>query len=224
VEPLDPMLNRAAAAYHEPPASVPRDAMWAAIQAARGRPHLEVERPTSPATRRETARDRMVRSWWYRAPVRAIAAVLILGAGISIGWFMHDRAGRPNVSPLPPVVATVPASDAAYRIAVVRDLTQAEALLTAFHSDDSRAGTSDADQQVAMWARQILSDTRLLLDSPAAADPARRQLLEDLELVLVQLTPNSADPTDRAMIDRTIARGHILTRLRAAVPAGPTGI
>jgi hypothetical protein len=38
-----------------------------------------------------------------------------------------------------------------------------------------------------VWARDLLTTTRLLLDSPAGADPARRELLETLELVLVQI-------------------------------------
>ena len=53
-----------------------------------------------------------------------------------------------------------------------------------------------------------------------------RRLLEDLELVLVQLvefTPDSSG-SERQMIDSTLAHGHVLSRIRYAVPAGATGI
>ena len=117
------------------------------------------------------------------------------------------------------------AAGLADRIAVTRDLTQAEALLTAFR-DDSRSSDVDADAQLAAWARDVLSNTQLLLDSPVAGNPQRRQLLKDLELVLVQMTqsvPNYT-PTDReGMIDRTLDRDHVLPRIRAAVPAGNAG-
>ena len=79
------------------------------------------------------------------------------------------------------------------------------------------------DAQLGAWARQLLSNTRLLLDSPVANDPQRRPLLEDLELVLVQivqLSPGTA-PQDRELIEKTLQREHVLTRLRTAIPAGP---
>jgi hypothetical protein len=74
------------------------------------------------------------------------------------------------------------------------------------------------------WARDLLSNTRLLLDSPAAVDPERRRLLEDLELVLVQIVQLApANTADRAMIDRALEHDHVMTRLRTAVPAGQAG-
>jgi hypothetical protein len=114
----------------------------------------------------------------------------------------------------------------AYQVAVAHDLTQAEALLTAYRSEgrspDGQAGSAD----VTGWARDVLSNTRLLLDSPAGADPKQRRLLEDLELVLVQLVELSPDSSgaERQMIDSTLEHGHVLSRIRYAVPAGATGI
>jgi hypothetical protein len=78
------------------------------------------------------------------------------------------------------------------------------------------------DAQLGSWARELLSNTRLLLDSPVANDPQRRPLLEDLELVLVQivqLSPGST-PQDREMIEKTLRQDHVMTRLRTAIPAG----
>jgi hypothetical protein len=78
------------------------------------------------------------------------------------------------------------------------------------------------DAQLAKWARDLLTNTRLLLDSPIANDPQRRPLLEDLELVLVQivqLSPGST-PQDHELIEKTLQQEHVLTRLRTAIPAG----
>lgn len=108
-----------------------------------------------------------------------------------------------------------------YQVATIRHLANAEALLTAFRTD-SRDAKMDA--QLSKWARDLLSNTRLLLDSPAGDDPQRAKLLGDLELVLaqiVQLSPE-AGPQDRALIEGSIRSGQVMTRLRSAIPAGPT--
>ena len=109
----------------------------------------------------------------------------------------------------------------AYQLAAVRHLSEAEALLTSFRTRS--ATDQQMDAQLGAWARDLLSNTRLLLDSPVANDPQRRPLLEDLELVLVQivqLSPGST-PQDREMIEKTLRQDHVMTRLRTAIPAGP---
>ena len=103
----------------------------------------------------------------------------------------------------------------------LRRFADAEALLTSFRIE-SRSQKMDAS--LSNWARDLLSSTRLLLDSPAAEDPRRVRLLQDLELVLaqiVQLSP-TAETREREMIEGTIRDGHVMTRLRTAIPAGPT--
>ena len=71
------------------------------------------------------------------------------------------------------------------------------------------------DSLTGKWAREMLTNTRLLLDSPAGDDPVRRRLLEDLETVLVQLVQRSgASADDREILDRTLERTQLLTRLR----------
>ncbi|HEX2721831.1 MAG TPA: hypothetical protein VHM24_02870 [Gemmatimonadaceae bacterium] len=106
-----------------------------------------------------------------------------------------------------------------YQVATQRHLADAEALLTSFSlgSRDSRM-----DAQFAGWAKGLLSNTRLLLDSPAGDDPRRARLLQDLELVLaqiVQLSPDAA-AQDRELIQGSIQSGQVMTRLRSAIPAG----
>jgi hypothetical protein len=62
----------------------------------------------------------------------------------------------------------------------------------------------------------MLTNTRLLLDSPAGDDPVRRRLLEDLETVLVQLLQRTGGAVDeRALIERTLERTQLLSRLRS---------
>jgi hypothetical protein len=111
-------------------------------------------------------------------------------------------------------------SASAYQITTVRHLSEAEALLTSFRTRS--ATDQQMDAQLGSWARELLSKTRLLLDSPVANDPQRRPLLEDLELVLVQivqLSPGST-PQDRELIEKTLQHDHVMTRLRTAIPAG----
>jgi len=120
--------------------------------------------------------------------------------------------------PTPPSSSS--AASSAYQLTAVRHLSEAEALLTSFRTRTTADQQMDA--QLGSWARELLSNTRLLLDSPVANDPQRRPLLEDLELVLVQivqLSPGST-PQDRDLIERTLQQDHVMTRLRTAIPAG----
>ena len=124
-------------------------------------------------------------------------------------------------STLPPLMNSGLRQEGPYQVAAYRHLENAEALLTAFRTD-SRDARMDA--QLSTWARDLLSNTRLLLDSPAADDPQRARLLGDLELVLaqiVQLSPGAA-AQDRELIEGSIQSGQVMTRLRTAIPAGPT--
>lgn len=112
-------------------------------------------------------------------------------------------------------------SDAAYQLATLRHFTAAEALLASY---DASGRDAKADAQMASWAGDLLAQTRLLLDSPAAHDPVRRKLLQDLELVLVQMAQLSpASPrVEHDLIDGSVRHNDILTRLHSAVPAGAT--
>jgi hypothetical protein len=229
-DPLDSALQQAAQDYHRPPDAVPTEAMWAVIHARR------VQRRHGTASHEQHgAAPRLEITTWRRGWRGLAAAVLLVGVGGIGGWWAHRRLGvedagaarRPDATvtlsaPSTPVVR----SNAAYRVAVTRDLTQAEALFTAFRGDARASRDKEGDAQLASWARDLLTNTRLLLDSPAASDPQRRQLLEDLELVLVQMVelgPGHRLP-DRPMIDRTLDRDHVLTRLHNAVPVGSVGL
>ncbi|HEX6059240.1 MAG TPA: hypothetical protein VFZ11_09520 [Gemmatimonadaceae bacterium] len=106
-----------------------------------------------------------------------------------------------------------------YRLAAVQHMSRAEALLTTFRVG-ARAGEVDAAIQP--WARDLLSGTRLLLDSPAGDDLELRALLGDLELVLAQIVQLSAQrrAEEVQLIDRQLDADGVITRLRTAVPSG----
>jgi len=128
-----------------------------------------------------------------------------------------DRAPASGRTP-PPGART-----SAYQLAEVNHLSQAEALLTSFRTRSSADQQQDA--RLAAWARELLSNTRLLLDSPVAEDPRRRPLLQDLELLLVQivqLSPGSTPP-DREIVEKTLRQDQLMTKLRTAIPAGQRG-
>lgn len=110
------------------------------------------------------------------------------------------------------------ASSRAYTLVAAQHLMQVEALLTTFKGDLNQ-GRMDAE--MASWGKELLSNTRLLLDSPVASDPVRRKLLQDLELVLVQivqLSPNTS-ARDRDLIKGALTDDQVLTRIRTAIPA-----
>jgi len=205
--------------YNQPPMIVPREAMWAAIVAGqrRGRPRiLQISRRFAPL---------------------AAAAVIVLAVGIGIGRVTVSRSTgtstatnstRSTSSTNLTNSATPTAVPEAYAIATTQQLLEVQALLTAFDANTRQAtgsatGTkadAKADAHLASWARDLLSNTRLLLDSPAGADPHRRQLLEDLELVLVQIAALSPDAaaSDRAAIAHTLDDAQVLPRIKAAIP------
>ena len=202
-EKFEEFLQSAAQRYNEPPVQVPRDELFAAITAAR---RVATAVPARPANGTRT-----IHYTWI-----GIAAALVIG--VAIGKFLLTK---PDVSTRT-ALATQPDTGgrASYAQATTTQLARAEALLTAYGAAAPNAGV---DRQLSTWARDILSNTRLLLDSPAADDPARRRLLQDLELVLVQMvqrSPTAGVDEERSHIDRSLEHTHVLTRLRSALPAG----
>jgi len=207
------VLRQAAKHYNTPPAT-PREAIWARIEAERraqtGRPRKVIYMP------------------WVQWGI-GIAAVLVLGIGLGRISVQPEVGQTVAVTqPATPVAtpgATIPAPEEgeispAYQVAATEHLSRAEALLTAFRA---QAATGEADVQVARWAGDLLSSTRLLLDSPAAEDPQLRVLLQDLELILAQISqiPSRRAGEEIELIERSLEQGGVMPRLRTAVPAGP---
>ncbi|HEX5580178.1 MAG TPA: hypothetical protein VFX39_01290, partial [Gemmatimonadaceae bacterium] len=109
-----------------------------------------------------------------------------------------------------------------YQVATIQHLGRAEALLTTFRAEPPRGGAGSVPS-LEPWARDLLTTTRLLLDSPAAADPRLGPLLGDLEGVLVQIVqlPAARADEERQIIAQSLDEGDLLIQLRSAVPAGP---
>ena len=210
-ERFEQWLREHAEGYHQPPGEAPRDEMWEAIAATRRRRHtLDVAEQRLPRRRD-----------WMSV---AAAATLLLTAGAAVGYWAR---GAGTHAPVPGVAAQPAAVDsevgaATYEVASLQHFTAAEALLTSFRADSP----AESDQALRRWARDLLASTRLLMDSPAGDDVARRRLLEDLEYVLaqiVQLDPD-APPAERALVEQSIGREQVLTRIRSSIPAGfPSG-
>lgn len=215
--PSDPGFNawiRAAAPALNAPGSPPADAMWAAIVAAQ-------------AASRAAAHDRSagVTPLRRRSPLMpaALAATLLLG--VAIGRLVAARQQHAAAPAAVPAVVDAHVRRDLYRVATVQTLSQAEALLTAYRAGGRGARADSATRPLGGWARDVLGSTRLLLDSPAGADPQLRPLLSDVELVLVQIVRLSGTPldsADRALIDRALRDRDLLPRIRTTVPAGAT--
>lgn len=243
-EKFEEFLQREAQAYNTPPAAVPRDEMWSVINGTPQKKNHGIRHAPwigLAATlligvgigRFMLTRDTLV------APNGSIPTVAVASVDRNDG----AQAEQPDITPAPRMVAAgnsetepVPARNSArtntpaasralnedangvdatttpYRVVSQRHLASAEALISVVTT-----GPRDAmmDSLTSRWAREILGNTRLLLDSPAGEDPLRRRLLEDLETLLVQLVQRSGAAVDeRDLIDRTLQRTQLLTRLR----------
>ena len=84
-----------------------------------------------------------------------------------------------------------------------------------------RAGRTD--YQIASPARELLTTTRLLQGSQAIRDQRLRELLDELELVLVQIAQlrPDLDGEDAELVTQAIEQRSVLLRLRAAADAAP---
>lgn len=96
-----------------------------------------------------------------------------------------------------------------------RHLGRAATLLTAFRTDRR---TPASQQDLALWARELLVDTRMFLSLSDFGSPIEEALLEDLELVLIQIAglgPGAPD-FEWVLARESMERRGTLARLRAA--------
>jgi len=189
-------LQDAAKSYHAP-RTTPREEMWARIAAERQRKHVIELRP------------------WMRW---AVAAAAVLAIGIGIGRWTANRAPVTNGAVV--ASATDSTTELVYEVAATQYLSRTEAFLTSFRSD-ARRGANAA--RFAAQARDLLTTTQLMLDSPAGDNPRFRPLLEDLELVLVQISQLGArgEANETDLIRQGMNQSNVLPKLRSAIPAGP---
>ena len=211
---FDKLMRDAAETFRRPP-EPPIDAMWAEIEARSGLRAAPLADPVISLA--DARRGSRVPRWL------AIAATLVVGIGIGRG---SAAIGHDAVAPAPQTVAnadstaglaahTDPELDRPYELETSQYLGQTAALLTSLPLE-ARAGGSD--KQFASRASELLTRTRLLIDSPAADEPEMRDLLEDLELVLAQVVRlrNNATRLDLDIINRALEQRDVIPRLRTA--------
>lgn len=243
-ERFEQFLRETAADYQAPSGEVPREEMWNAIRARRAAAPAPVPSiVTVPSRRRPwyfaaaamaamlligVAIGRFSTTNGSEQPVVAQSAPATVPNGEATP--LSDPATAtpsPSSSDSPDVQPRVRGDDAAamagarrtsYGIVATRHLASVEALLASYQAG---ATETRSDTLLGVWAKSLLSNTRLLMDSPVAEDPDRARLLSDLELILVQLVQRTpgADAESRAAVDRTLQKTHIIPRLRSAVPA-----
>lgn len=238
--------DRVREAYNAPAGDIPREAMWTEI--ARRIDASEGDRSADSADlaghgveRRSQERDRTAHVVDLAAEraartgsssnlaVRRIAgwsvaaaALLVLGMGI----------GR-MTAPASPVAESAPATTATngssgIGLAAREHLGRTESLLTMVRAD---ARDGQVDPAVAGWAEDLLAQTRLLLDRREGVDPELRDLLMDLELVLVQVvgvagTGSLDDARARTEVEltlRSLDEGEVLPRIQATLPMTMSG-
>jgi hypothetical protein len=213
-ERLQQLLDEAAKAYRVPPLP-PLDAMWERIEheafdapaagsaGERGDGHGGQPLPRSAPWRR------------WLTPVVGIAATLLVGIGI----------GRYSATPGTGDQLADAAGPAAYEVVPVPDplqrttfdyLDAAEVLLASMPRD-----ASGMNARFVTDARQLLTTTRLLLDSPLGEDPELRAVLEDLELVLAQMARLRPAPQaeELTFIAAAVDERDVVPRLRSVTAA-----
>lgn len=192
-------LGRAARGYNEPPAT-PRDQMWQRIEEARRHKRVIELRP------------------WMRW---AVAAAAVLAIGVGIGRWSAHQASPPVRTQVAMEIDSL--ANVAYQIAATQYLSRTETFLTAFRADANRSANT---ARLARQARGLLTTTQLMLDSPAADNPRLRSLLEDLELVLMQISTLNPvqNGRDRDLITQGMNQTNVLPKLRSAIPAGPVPV
>ena len=204
-EHFEELMRDAAHTYHNPP-EPDLDAMWSAVERRAWGGGNAAHRVWRIVTR--------IPAW------AAIAATLVIG--IAIGR-ASTNAGR-SAAPVTKIASGSPRASARLDSAAVMPyetetsqyLGQTAALLIALPSV-VRGGR--ADDRLIARAGELLTRTRLLIDSPAANDPEMRGLLEDLELVLAQVVRLQEDHsrTELDLINRALEQRDVIPRLRLAV-------
>lgn len=199
---FDELMEDAARTYNHPPdeRQMPLDDIWDVVEV---QAFASTRRPARYAQ-------------WLR-----IAAALLIGVGIG-------RLSLFSATILPPT--NVAKADSAPRNQVAngptqpldpatsRYLGQAAALLIALPAETS---VGRPDESFIKRANELLLTTRLLLDSQSGSDPGLRNLLEDLELVLVQVVRlekerNPSRRTEMELIQQALDQRDVIPRLRTA--------
>jgi hypothetical protein len=204
---FEALMRDAAETYRRPP-EAPLEEMWVNISAQLADSSPVVSQPVSPI-----AKPFRYTNWI------AAAAILVIGIGIGRGTTSVGHTESSIPAPLATVASTARndvAASAPYDFETSRYLGQTAALLIALPAE---LKTGKTDTQFISRAGDLLTTTRMLIDSPAASDPSMRSLFEDLELVLAQVVrlQNNNNRVEQDLINRALEQRDVLPRLRTAV-------
>lgn len=192
---LDQLLDEARTTYRVPRAPN-ADALWAAVEADAFAPRLQTRRTLD----------------WRFAGMLA-AASLVIGV-VGGRW-------STSVAPTTTMAAAAAAAEVSrvslpYNRTTEEVLGRSAVLFAALRSADSRNVNA---QQMNDQATRLLTNVRLLLDSPAANDPQMQTLLLDLELTLAQVArmQPARGEAEVTLINDAVAQRDIVPRIRSAV-------
>lgn len=196
---LDKLLDDVRTTYRVPPEPAV-DAMWRAVEAEAFEPHIR--------------RDTGLRPGSWRVAAMLAAASLVIGvfagrwsaAPQLSGGSLASVAGQPSATPV----------NMPYQRATEEVLGGAAMLFAAMRTNNARGVVAG---QYTAQALRLLGSTRLLLDSPAAADPRMQNLLLDLELTLAQIArlQTSRGDSELTLINNAVAERDMVPRIRSAV-------
>lgn len=192
---LDELLDDARRTWPLPP-EADYQAMWARIE----REAFAGARP-----------ERRTPSW----RIFSVGLAAALAMGIGLGRFTR-AVESPAVAVAPTIVSdTAVRSSGAYDRVASELLGRTVVLLTAL----PEGGNVASGERFSMQATELLTSTRLLLDSPAASDARFKDLLEDLELVLAQIAMLQSGRTRQEidLITDALVERDVVPRIRSAV-------
>jgi hypothetical protein len=143
-----------------------------------------------------------------------IAATLMIG--VALGRVsMKQAPATENVPTLAAVSTDTDTTRSSEYDRVASELLGRTAVLLTSLPDESRLGA----ERFSNSATELLTSTRLLLDSPAASDVRFKDLLEDLELVLAQIAMLQSGRTRQEidLITDALEEREVVPRIRSAV-------
>ena len=197
-ERLNELLDDARRTWPEPP-EPDYEAMWGRI-----------DREAFTEIRGERTRTPSWRMFSF-----GLAATLVIGVGL--GRLSMNQAATPAGAPAVVEATTesaTPASNAYDKVASEL-LGRTVVLLTSLPAE----ARNSSGERFSNQATELLTSTRLLLDSPAASDPRFKDLLEDLELVLAQIAMLQSGRTRQEidLITDALEERDVVPRIQSAV-------
>lgn len=143
-----------------------------------------------------------------------IAATLLIG--VALGRLSMTQApATASVPTLAAVTTDTGRTRSSEYDRVASELLGRTVVLLTSLPDGTRLGAERFSNQ----ATELLTSTRLLLDSPAASDARFKDLLEDLELVLAQIAmlQSGRSRQDIDLITDALEEREVMPRIRSAV-------